>query len=184
MLHRDKREYNYKATVLDPSNTKNGKNAYMGKRIPDITFGLSSYSFSDPDDEGVDARERRIRRSLQKDSLNISIYTFNEHSLIADGKWGECTILFPFAVYEAKKDQNSTVGVKIQLKLAFNAYLGMLDRLVRQPGNTEEHQSSQSAVFPIFGFTSNGRDWRMYVGYLPNCARDDDPLCNEDSVSF
>lgn len=102
---------------------------------------------------------------------------------------GECTIFFPFAVYEAKKDQNSKLGVMIQLKLAFNAYLGILDRLVRQPGNMEEYQSSQSTAFPIFGFTSNGCEWMVYVGYLSNCVRndtfvDDDPLCDEDSVSF
>lgn len=161
----------------------------MGKRIPDITFGLSSYFCSDPQDEGVDERERRIRRSLQRQRLASSIWTFNGHSLIADGKWGQCTILFPFAVYEAKKDQNSETGVKIQLKLAMNAYLKMLDRLARQPEKMEEYQSSRSAIFPIFGFTSNGNMWWMYVGYLPNCVTDDlgadnDPLCDEDSVSL
>lgn len=161
----------------------------MGKRIPDITCGLTSYILSDPNDEGVDGRERRMREALHTGSLLRFICIFNGHSLIIDGKWGECTILFPFAVYEAKKDENSKMGVTIQLKLAFNAYLGMLDRLARQPGKMEEYQSSQSTAFPIFGFTSNGRDWRMYVGYLPNCARedaivDDDPLCDEDSVSF
>ena len=64
------------------------KNAYMGKRIPDITCGLSSYMSSDPYDDGVDGREIRIREILQKRSLNNSIYTVNGPSLIVDGKWG------------------------------------------------------------------------------------------------
>lgn len=63
----------------------------------------------------------------------------------------------------------------------------MLDSLVRQPGK-EEYQSSESRTFPIFGFTSSGSQWKMYVGYLPNCVHDDvdaadDPLCDNDSVS-
>ncbi|KAK6820341.1 hypothetical protein RU639_007511 [Aspergillus parasiticus] len=185
-LRMDKREYNYKATVIDPEHIKNGQNAYMGKRIPDITFGLSSYILADPEDEGVDGRERWIRRSLQRTSLISSIYTFDELSLIVDGKWGGDTIIFPFAVYEAKKNQKSEIEVKIQLKLAFNTYLQMLDRLVRQPGTIDKYQSARAPVFPIFGFTSSGRIWRMYVAYLPRCVKNDpdaeaDPLCDEDS---
>lgn len=70
-----------------------------------------------------------------------------------------------------------------------NAYLKMLDRLARQSENMEEYQSSRSTIFPIFGFTSDGNIWRMYVDYLPNCVTDDlsvddDPLCDEDSVSL
>ncbi|KAE8313544.1 hypothetical protein BDV41DRAFT_536195 [Aspergillus transmontanensis] len=185
-LRMDKREYNYKATVLDPQHMKNGQDAYMGKRIPDITFGLSSYFCADPEDEGVDGRERRIRRSLQKTSLISSIWAFDEPSLIADGKWGGHTILFPFAVYEAKKDRNSETEVKVQLKLAFNTYLQMLDKLVRQPGMTDKYQSPRVPVFPMFGLTSSGSTWRMYVAYLPHCFKGDtdaevDPLCDEDS---
>lgn len=48
MLRRDKREYNFKATVLEPLNIQNGHNIYMGRRIPDITFGLSSYACNKP----------------------------------------------------------------------------------------------------------------------------------------
>lgn len=189
-LHRDKREYNYKATALDHLQIENSRGAkliYMGKRIPDITFGLSSYESGDPEDEGVDERERRIRRSLQKNRLSHNIWKTDEFSLITDPKWGQHTLLFPFAVYEAKRDQKSELQVKLQLKLAFNAYLHMLDRLVRQPGK-EEYQSPASRTFPIFGFTSSGSQWKMYVGYLPSCGHNDvdaadDPLCDDDSVS-
>jgi hypothetical protein len=108
--------------------------------------------------------------------------------LIADPKWGKCTLLFPFAVYEAKRDQKSEIEVRVQLKLAFNTYLGILDRLVCQSERMEVCQSSQSRVFPILGFTSSGSIWKMYVGYLPNCVKNDpdaadDPLCDDDSVS-
>ncbi|KAE8322195.1 hypothetical protein BDV39DRAFT_196965 [Aspergillus sergii] len=128
-LRMDKREYNYKATVLDPEHIKNGQDAYMGKRIPGITSGLSS-----------------------------GIWAFDEPSLITDGKWGGHTILFPFAT-----------EVKVQLKLAFNTYLQMLDKLVRQPGMTD-----------------SGSTWRMYVAYLPHCFKGDtgaevDQLCDEGS---
>ena len=111
-----------------------------------------------------------------------------EHSLIPDPKWGKHTIIFPFAVYEAKRDQKSETEVIIQLKLAFNSYLKILDRLVRRPGMIDEYQSPRSTEFQIFGFTSNGGIWRMYVGYFPNRVKDDqcaadDPLCENDSVS-
>ncbi|KAB8225614.1 hypothetical protein BDV33DRAFT_231022 [Aspergillus novoparasiticus] len=142
---------------------KNGQDAYMGKRILDITFGLSSYFCADPEDEGVVGRERRIRRSLQKTSLISSIWAFDEPSSIADGKWGGHTILFPFAVYEVKRARNSETEVKTQLKLAFNTYLQMLDKLVRQPGMIDEYQSSR-----VPGDT----------------GAEVDPLCDEDSVSY
>ncbi|KAL4882717.1 hypothetical protein BJY04DRAFT_217207 [Aspergillus karnatakaensis] len=96
------------------------------------------------------------------------MYTDDTEALTVDGKWGESIILFPFA-----------------LKLAVNAYLGMLDRLVRQPGGEGEYQSADSSVFPIFGLTSSGSQWCVYVAYLPNCVKeglgDDDPLCDEHS---
>lgn len=189
---RDKREYNYKATALDNVQIETDpdtKLIYMGKRIPDITFGLSVYESGDPEDEGVDERERRIRRSLQKTRLDNNIWSLDGLSLVTDPKWGQHTLLFPFAVYEAKKNQKSEVQVKLQLKLAFNTYLKMLDNLVRKPGK-KEYQSSESGsrMSPIFGFTSSGSMWRMYIGYLPNCVQNDpdsadDPLCDNDSVS-
>ncbi|QKX60470.1 uncharacterized protein TRUGW13939_07615 [Talaromyces rugulosus] len=187
-LRMDKREYNYKATILDnvEIETSRYKNLiYMGKIIPDITFGLSVYESGDPEDEGVDERERRIRRSLEETQLGNNIWELDGLSLVTDPKWGEHTLLFPFAVYEAKKDEKSEVQVKLQLKLAFNTYLQMLDNLVRQPGK-KEYQSPESRIFPIFGFTSSGSMWKMYVGYLPNCFQNDpdsadDPLCDDDS---
>ncbi|KAL4788601.1 hypothetical protein BJX76DRAFT_353047 [Aspergillus varians] len=141
----DKREYNYTATVVDPLHAECGQDTYMGKRIPDITFGLSSYHSADPEDEGVDERERRIRRSLQQSSLRSSVWNFDGDSVIADGKWGW------FANLETRKSIN------------------------------------YPKVFPLFGFTSSGSTWRIYVGYLPICVKEedpssaDDPLCDEDS---
>lgn len=166
----------------------NYQDLYMRKRIADITFGLSSYDHGDPEDKGVDETERRIRRSLRKNRLDQSIWTDDGHSLIADPERVKYTHLFPFAVYEAKTGQKSETALKLRLKLAFNAYLKMLDRVVRQPGMVNEYQSPESREFQIFGFTSSGSAWRMYVGYLPNRVEDDpsaanDPLCDNDSVS-
>jgi hypothetical protein len=70
---------------------------------------------------------------------------------------GETTILFPFAVYEAKKNKKTDTAAKMQLKLASNAYLKMLDELIHQPEPLEkkkECQSAQSTAFPVFGFAS------------------------------
>ncbi|KAL2818212.1 hypothetical protein BDW59DRAFT_165543 [Aspergillus cavernicola] len=185
-LRMDKREYNYTATVLNLANTEDGHDAYMGKRIPDITFGLSSYADGDPEDQGVDERERRIRRSLAEQCLLRTIWAGDGRSIIADGKWGHLTILFPFAVYEAKRNRNWEVEVKMQLKLALDTYLQLLDRVVRRPAQPEMYQSEGSSSFPIFGITSSGSTWRVYVAYLPQCVKDDptaqdDPLCDEDS---
>ncbi|KAL4995404.1 hypothetical protein BDV10DRAFT_188141 [Aspergillus recurvatus] len=151
-----------------------------------MTFGLSSYRSGDPEDEGIDERERRIRRSLQSHALRSSTWNLDGDSLITDGKWGEYTILFPFSVYEEKKNEKSEVAVQIQLKLALNAYLKMIDRLVRQSGSSNKYQSSQSTGFPVSGFTSNASIWRIYVGYLPICVKKDasaagDPLCDGNS---
>lgn len=117
-----------------------------------------------------------------------SIWTYNGISLIADPKWGKYALLYPFAVYEAKRDQNSETAVKIQLKLAFDAYLKLLDRLVRQPGTRDEYQRPDSKSFQVYGFTSSGSLWRVYVGYLPNQIKNDinpenDPFCDVNSVS-
>jgi hypothetical protein len=132
----------------------------MGKRIPDITFGLFSYESGDPDDEGVDERERRIRRCLKKSRLSHNIYKTDEFSLITDPKWGQHTLLFPFAVYEAKRDQKSELQVKLQLKLAFNAYLHMLDSLIRQPGKDESTSRRRPGHFRYLALllvAANGR---------------------------
>ncbi|KAL4882716.1 hypothetical protein BJY04DRAFT_38910 [Aspergillus karnatakaensis] len=54
-LRVDKREHNYKATILNsPSTISAQGKSFMGKRIPDITFGLASYSLGEDKDEGVD----------------------------------------------------------------------------------------------------------------------------------
>ncbi|OJJ67691.1 hypothetical protein ASPBRDRAFT_47728 [Aspergillus brasiliensis CBS 101740] len=186
-LRMDKREYNFKATLLP--RVMAGSKAYMGKRIPDMTFGLSSYTSGDPLDEGIDERERRIRRSLHVDYLDYCVR--DRFGLMVDGKWGKTTVLFPFAVYEAKKNDKSETGVKIQLKLALNAYLKMVDDLLIQPDDSkakEERQPPQNTVNPIFGFTSSGSIWKLYVGYLPagagNSIETDDPLCDANSVSI
>ncbi|GKZ25971.1 hypothetical protein AbraIFM66951_002083 [Aspergillus brasiliensis] len=185
-LRMDKREYNFKATLLP--RVMAGSKAYMGKRIPDMTFGLSSYVSGDPLDEGIDERERRIRRSLHVKCLKH--YVCDRFGLMVDGKWGKTTVLFPFAVYEAKKNDKSELAVKIQLKLALNAYLKMLDDLLIQPDNPktkEERQLPQNTVNPLFGFTSSGSIWKLYVGYLPagmkagNSIEADDPLCDTNS---
>ncbi|GKZ31246.1 hypothetical protein AbraIFM66950_011539 [Aspergillus brasiliensis] len=180
-LRMDKREYNFKATLLP--RVMAGSNAYMGKRIPDMTFGLSSYASADPLDEGIDERERRIRRSLHVDYLNYCVC--NRFGLMVDGKWGKTTVLFPFAVYEAKKNDKSELAVKLQLKLALNAYLKMLDTLLIQPDDSktnEERQPTHNTVNPIFGFTSSGSIWKLYVGYLPAGMRAESPMEAEDPL--
>ncbi|KAJ5297431.1 hypothetical protein N7508_007680 [Penicillium antarcticum] len=133
----------------------------------------------------IKPRTPELEALILTGSLFSSVWTLDETSLVVDGEWGDCTLLFPFAVYEAKKNQSSEITVRMQLKLAFNAYPQMLDKLVRQPGKMDEYHSPSSAAFPIFGFTFSGSTWRINVGYLPNYVTDDsedDPLFDEDSV--
>jgi hypothetical protein len=188
---RDKREYKFKVTAFsdDVNDTRNGRNVHMSRRIPDITFGLSSY-FHEFAPEAISEEEEAISKSFISERLSELTAGLSRYRLVLDPKWGDDSLLFPWAVYEAKKDQGTEEAALVQLKLAFTTYLGMLDQLVHRPGSLDQYQFPDSREFQIFGFTSHASVWRVYVGYLPSTSSngtplldyDDDPLCDNDCV--
>lgn len=92
--------------------------------------------------------------------------------LIVDGIWGESNLIFPFAVYEAKKRASTWEQAEDQVYHAFKVYLAMLDDLARDPLNVTEYQSEESAHYQLFGFTSCGSYWKVYIAwnFLGDCV--------------
>jgi hypothetical protein len=79
---------------VDPvSCTLTGKST-VAKRTPDATFGLATFSKS-RNNPSVSADELS-RERLEKLLLH------RKCGLLADPKWGETDLVFPFAAYEAK----------------------------------------------------------------------------------
>jgi hypothetical protein len=85
--------------------------------------------------------------------------------LIVDGIWGESNLLFPFAVYEAKKLASTWEKAEDQIYHAFKVYLAMLDDLARDPLDVTEYQFEESARYQLFGFTSCGSYWKVYIAW-------------------
>ena len=92
--------------------------------------------------------------------------------LIVDGIWGEANLIFPFAVYEAKKSANTWDQAENQIYHACKTYLAMLDDLARCPTDVTRYQSQESERYQIFGFTSCGSYWKVYIAwcYLAHCV--------------
>lgn len=85
--------------------------------------------------------------------------------LIVDGVWGKTDLLFPFAVYEAKKRAINSTQAEDQIHHACRTYLGMLDDLVRNPDNVAEYQTEESSKYQLFAFTSCGSYWQVFVSW-------------------
>jgi hypothetical protein len=92
--------------------------------------------------------------------------------LIVDGKWGEMDLLFPFAVYEAKKSAKTWEQAEDQVYHACRTYLAMLDDLARNPTDVTRYQSKESERYQLFGFTSCGSYWKVYIAwhFLARCV--------------
>ncbi|OTA53314.1 hypothetical protein K449DRAFT_470066 [Hypoxylon sp. EC38] len=65
-------------------------------------------------------------------------------------------IVFPFAVYEAKKSSGSDTQAEKQAAGACDRYLGIIDQVVRDPRNSKKYQWKNSRDYQIFAFTSRG----------------------------
>jgi hypothetical protein len=96
-----------------------------------------------------------------------------QSGLIVDGVWGEASIVFPFAVYEAKKRSMTYADAARQIYHACQAYLAMLDDLARDPVDVRKYQSKESGAFQLFAFTSCGSAWTVFVAHqmLGRCVR-------------
>ena len=95
-------------------------------RIPDATFGLSTFANSASDSPvWVDELNReRLERLLLHPKCG----------LLADPKWGETDLVFPFAVHEAKGWSGDCREDLRQACQGASCYLDMLDNLARKPG--------------------------------------------------
>ena len=104
-----------------------------------------------------------------------------ECGLIVDGIWGESNLIFPFAVYEAKKCAATWEQAEGQIHHACQTYLAMLDDLARDPTDVARYQSERSPRYQLFAFTSCGSYWKVYIawhiedGCVSTLSGDSDP---------
>lgn len=95
-----------------------------------------------------------------------------ECGLVVDGVWGKTELLFPFAVYEAKKRAGNYQQAENQIYHACKTYLAMLDDLARNPNNVSEYQTKDSDKYQMFAFASCGSYWQVFIAWklLDSCT--------------
>ena len=160
---RDKRPYEF--IEKDENNKMSVK-----RRIPDATMGLRTFSGSDidhgyiceVDDCKINHDSMQPSESLWDDRIDRQLLD-SGCGLIVDGVWGESNLIFPFAVYEAKKRASTWEKAEAQVYHAFKVYLAMLDDLARDPSDVTRYQCKESTQYQLFGFTSCGSSWRVYI---------------------
>jgi hypothetical protein len=154
---RDKRPYDF---VDDAHGNK-----LVKRRIPDATMGLRTYKDLDLDHGyRINHDGTRPNKSLMEYRIRKQMWD-RKRGLIVDGVWGDNNLIFPFAVYEAKKHASTLEQAKEQVYHAFRVYLAMLDDLARDPLDVTQYQSEESTCYQLFGFISCGSYWEVYVAY-------------------
>ncbi|KAL2129959.1 hypothetical protein VTI74DRAFT_7064 [Chaetomium olivicolor] len=149
-------------------------------RVPDATFGLKTYDSYDlkggyvcevPDCK-IDQSGQQPDKRLSKDRLHAMMYDA-ECGLVVDGVWGKTDIVFPFAVYEAKKRAGSYKPAEDQIYHACKTYSAMLDDLARNPNNVAEYQTKESSQYQMFAFTPCGSYWEVFLAWnwLDDCRQ-------------
>lgn len=141
-------------------------------KIPDATIGLVSYDDYDMkrgyfcDMEGCEDDHSSMQpdKNLSKDAL-LSMMNDRQCGLIVDGVWGKTNLVFPFAVYEAKKRAESYKSAEAQIYHACRTYLAMLDDLARNPDDIEKYQTEDSDRYQFFAFTSCGSYWQVFIAW-------------------
>jgi hypothetical protein len=108
--------------------------------------------------------------STSTEALNTKyledLYLHWKSALISDPKPLNFSLAFPWAVYEAKKDQFDPVFQ--QIERPSEIYLHILHDLALQPGCLETargFQTKSSSQFKIFSFTSESPIWKLFVCY-------------------
>lgn len=154
-------------------------NESVKRRIPDATIGLRSYDnfflkrgyTCDVKDCTQDHSRIQPDKRLSEKRLLDMMYN-PECGLVIDGVWGKTELLFPFAVYEAKKRAMSYEQAENQIYHACQTYLAMLDDLARNPSDVSEYQTDTSSRYQIFAFTSCGSYWQVFAAYnlLDDCV--------------
>lgn len=173
-----------------PSNASNDARGWCEALVADFLA-----SFADVDREsGNDscaatsaARQEPLAFSLCSERLR-ALSEQHRSGLIVDPRWGEADLVFPWAVFEVKKDTWNDAFTKkgivdfepaeAQIYQAAQMMLAMLDDLVRKPDRLGEYQSAKSNQFQLFGFTSVAHHWRVYVAFEKHgeCVSDSAPL--------
>lgn len=148
-------------------------------RIPDATLGLKTYDDYDlkhgylctvsncKEDHSSEQPDKRLSQN------RLSAMMHNpECGLVVDGVWGKTDLVFPFAVYEAKKRASNFEAAEDQIYHACKTYLAMLDDLARSPDNVAEYQTEDSSRYQLFAFTSCGSYWEIYEAwyFLDSCV--------------
>jgi len=119
-----------------------------------------------------DHAHQQPHKSLSEKRIQHQLH-HRQAGLIVDGIWGKTDILFPFAVYEAKKKTTTYEQAKSQIYHACKTYLALIDDLARDPAEVSKYQSKESKHHQMFAFISCGSYWEVYVAwqFLGSCVR-------------
>jgi hypothetical protein len=182
---RDKHEYNIVIAKTGPIDcTLIGESSFV-KRIPDATFGLTTYAPPNQcggflartpcDYKHCPSRFPAWNTNLRRDKLE-KLLLHRKCGLLADPKWGETDLAFPFMVYEAKGWSGDCREARRQACLAAATYLDMLDDLSRKPGTVgapKVFQTETSHDNQVFALTSFGAHWHILVAFKRPRAKEE-----------
>ena len=132
-------------------------------RIPDCTFGLAVEHT--PEQHKIPGSVTSLAGLLDSKCLK-DLFWHHGFALVSDPKWLSLALVFPWAVYEAKKLASD--AVLEQVKRASEIYLNILHDLALEPGPPEAprcYQVKSSSQFQVFSMTSEGPNWKLYVCY-------------------
>lgn len=172
---------------------RNSGQRAVERRVPDATMGLKSYNDTEVGKEfpcsksgcNDDHTHQNPHKSLSAKRIKHQLY-LRESGLIVDGVWGKTDLLFPFAVYEAKKKTTTYQQAKNQIYHACQTYLAMIDDLARDPTDLSKYQSKESEHHQMFAFISCGSYWEVYTAwyFLGSCVRPTFQQLLEPSLSW
>ena len=156
---RDKTPYQYRYTDTDTNTSK----AIIRKRYPDITFGLATFM-----DVSVQHQIKQRNGETSCDRLHVEVHhtltkerifkqLFHRRcGLVVDPRWGAVDLVFPWALFEAKKTSAPLEDAERQLCEGASIYLAMLDDLARDPKSPDRYQEGGGSGPQLFGFASSG----------------------------
>ncbi|CAK7216855.1 hypothetical protein SEUCBS140593_003004 [Sporothrix eucalyptigena] len=177
-------------------------------KTPDATMGLRTYdAFELKQGYKCTVKGCRIDHSSKTPDVRLSqerLLAMMHHpdcGLLVDGHWGYADCVFPFAVYEAKKDHRYHENAMDQIKHACQTYMSLLDDLARDPVTNlstyqgyekkepEIGESTDVVGFPryqMFAFTSSGPYWttmeKIWIGDVRNADAALVLLCLVDQI--
>jgi hypothetical protein len=142
-----------------------------------MTFGLRShFNFAlegfRRDKDSKDCKNLLpIHESLIKERIHKQLH-YRPCGLVVDPRWNQHTLLFPWAIYEAKKAAETFERAESQLYTVGSVCLGMLDDLCRDPENPQKYQEGAPKDHIIFGITSSANLVIIYriMTFLGDCV--------------